>query len=49
MSVATIASRMDKARRQDIVDIIRDEVVSIPGFELPAMLTALPPKPDKVA
>ena len=49
VSVATIASRMDKVRRQEVVDIIRDEVASIPGSELPAVLAAPQPKPDKVA
>lgn len=49
VSVAAIASRMDPARRQEIVGIIRDEIASIPGSELPAMLAAKNPKPAKVA
>ena len=49
VSVAAIASRMDRARRQEVVNIIRDEVAAIPGAELPAALTVPQPASDKVA
>lgn len=38
VSVATIASRMTPARRLEIVDTIRDELASVPNFEVPAAL-----------
>ena len=49
VSVAAIESRMDPARRREIVDIIRDEVSSIPGSELPAVRAASQPNSGRVA